>query len=199
MSVEIGSVSLDKLTHVAVREHARIVRHRVPGMAGDLAQVLGRPSVEVELRGLFFGSDAVDRLKSLRDLHIAGDPVDFFAEAVGDGYFAQVLITGIEVAQRAGEPDQFDYACTLAEYVKPPEPATADALGSLDTGLLDEAAGFMDDVQNALAEVSSLADMLGNFPSFGDPTGRLAEMPTTFNSLVSGDGLTTLTSVRDLF
>lgn len=199
MSVELGSVSLDKLTHVAVRERARIVRHGVPGMAGDLAQVLGRPSVEVALQGLFFGSDAADRLKSLRDLHRAGEPVDFFAEAVGDGYFAQVLITGIEVAQRAGEPDQFAYACLLSEYVKPSEPAVTDVLGGLDAGLLDEAAGFMDDVQNALAEVSSLADMLGNFPSFGDPTGRLAEMPAIFNSLSTGDALTTLANVRDLF
>ena len=199
MSVELGSVSLDKLTHVRVSERARIVRHGVAGLEGDLAQVLGRRSVEVELRGVCFGADAADQLKKLRDLHIAGEPVDFFAEAVGDGYFAQVLITGLEVGQRAGEPDQFDYRCMLAEYVKPPEPAATGGLGGLDASLLDEAAGFMDDVQNAVAAVSSLADLVSSFPNFGDPTGRLTEMPATFNTLAGGDALTALASVRDLF
>jgi hypothetical protein len=168
MSVELGSLSLDKLTQVMVREQVRIVRHAVPGMAGDLAQILGRPSVEVELHGVCFGSDAADQLKSLRDLHLKGVPVDFFAEAVGDGYFAEVLIARFDVAQRAGEPDQFEYACVLSEYVKPPEPAGTDLLGDLDAGLLEEAAGFMDDVQNAVAAVSAIADLVGNVPSFGD-------------------------------
>jgi len=199
MSVELGSVSLDKLTRVRVTERARIVRHGVAGLEGDLAQGLGRGSVEVELHGVFFGSDVADELKSLRDLYLAGEPVDFFAEAVGDGYFARVLITGLEIGQRAGEPDQFDYRCVLAEYVKPPEPAATGAFGGLDAGLLDEAAGFMDDVQNAVAAVSSLADLVASFPSFGDPTGRLKQMPETFNTLASGDALTALAGVRDLF
>jgi hypothetical protein len=199
MSVELGSVSLDKLTHVRVRERARLVHHHVAGLAGDLAQVMGRRSVEIELHGVFFGSGAADGLHSLRQLHLAGEPVDFFAEAVGDGYFAQVIVTGLEVAQRAGEPDQFDYVCLLAEYVKPPEPAVTGALGGLDAGLLDEAAGFMDDVQNAVAAVSELADLVGNIPGFGDPTGRLIEMPGTFVSVASGDAASALAGVRDLF
>ena len=147
------------------------------GLEGDLAQVLGRRSVEVELHGVCFGADAGDQLKSLRNLHLAGEPVDFFAEAVGDGYFARVLITALDVGQRAGAPDQFDYRCRLAEYVKPPEPVATGALGGLDTGLLDEAAGFMDDVQNAVAAVSSLADLVANFPASAIPPGGSPRCP----------------------
>jgi hypothetical protein len=199
MAIELGDISLEKITRVSVHEQGRIVRHQVPGLAGNFAQVLGRPSVEVCLEGVFFGSTAADDLGSLRGLYLAGDPVDFFADAVGDGYFAQVLVAGLDVEQRAGEPDQFSYTCRLIEYVEPPEPALIDPLSAIDTSLLEEAASFMDDVQNAIEQVSQLADLLANFPSFGDPTGRLGELPNAFTGLASGDALTVLTNVKNLF
>lgn len=203
MSVELGSVTLQHLTRVDVREATRVVRHAVPGLSGDLAQVLGRPSVLVRLQGIFYGAEAFGELDALRTAHLAGEPLDFFSEAVGEGYFAQVLITRLQVAQRAGHPDQFDYACEVVEYVEPPEPAVSGLGGSglfdaLDAGLLGEAAGFMDDVQNALAEVSSLVDLIANAPAFGDPTTRLPQMIDAFESLAQG-GSGTLASIRDLF
>ncbi len=198
MSVELGNVTLEHLTRVDVREATRVVRHTVPGLSGDLGQVLGRPSVTVRLQGIFYGANAADELGSLRAAHLAGEPVDFFTEAVGEGYFAQVLITGLLVAQRAGYPDQFDFACEVMEYVEPPQPVVSDPFGALDAGLLDEAAGFMDDVQNALAEVSSLVDLVANAPSFGDPTTQLPKMLDAFKGLVDG-GTGTLGAVKDLF
>jgi hypothetical protein len=187
MAIELGPLSLQLLTHVAVQEQARLARHPVPGLAGDLVQVLGRPSVVLQLQGVFFGPQAADQLKQLRQIHWDGAPVDFFADAVGEGYFAQVVVAGLRVQQRAGAGDEFDYGCELVEYVKPPEPAAPDLLGGLDTGLLDEAGAFMDDVQNAVAAVSDIADMVANLPSFGDPTTRLKELPQAFNQLVGGD------------
>jgi hypothetical protein len=198
MSVELGSTTLEHLTHVEVHEATRIVRHSVPGMSGDLSQVLGRPSVGVRFQGIFYGATALDELGGLRTAHLAGKPVDFFTDAVGEGYFAQVLITRLQVAQRAGYPDQFDFACEVMEYVEPPEPAVSDPFGALDTGLLDEAAGYMDDVQNALDEVSGLVDLIANAPSFGDPTTQLPQMLDAFKSLTQG-GAGTLTNIRDLF
>ena len=62
MAVELGGALLEHLTHVSVRERARIVHHDVPGLSGELAQTLGRHSVEVSLRGLFFGPTAIDEL-----------------------------------------------------------------------------------------------------------------------------------------
>lgn len=198
MSVELGNVTLEHLTRVDVREATRVVRHTVPGLSGDLGQVLGRPSVTVRLQGIFYGANAADELGSLRAAHLAGESVDFFTEAVGEGYFAQVLITGLQVAQRAGYPDQFDFACEVMEYVEPPEPVVSDPFGALDGGLLDEAAAFMDDVQNALAEVSSLIDLVANAPSFADPTTQLPKMLDSFKGLVDG-GTSTLGAVKELF
>jgi hypothetical protein len=198
MSVELGSVTLSHLTRVEVSEATRVVRHAVPGMSGDLSQVLGRPSVTVRFQGIFYGADAAAELGDLRTVHLAGEPVDFFTESVGEGYFAQVLITGLQVAQRAGYSDQFDFACEVMEYVEPPEPIVSDPFGALDVGLLDEATAFMDDVQNALEEVSGLVDLIANAPAFGDPTTQLPKMLDAFKSLTQG-GLGTLTTIRDLF
>src|SRR5829696_3296831 len=156
MAVELSGIVLDHLTHVSVREHARIVHHEVPGLSGDLAQVLGRVSVEVSLRGLFYGPSAIEGLDRLRTAYLEYEPVEFFADSVGDGYFTQVLISRLEVYQRAGYPDQFDFVCDVVEYVEPPEPVEVDPLAAMDAGLLEDAASFVDDVQNGLEQVSQL-------------------------------------------
>lgn len=202
MAVELGGVSLEHLSEVSVHEAARIARHAVPGMQGDLAQTLGRPAVEVRFRGIFYGETAADDLKQLRDAHLKQQPVDFFTEAAGEGYFAQVLVAGLEVAQRAGYPDEFDYCCTVVEYVEPPEPAAADPLAlpgadMLDASLLDEAAGFMDDVQNTLDQVTELTDLIASLPSFGDPTEALGSILGEYSG-VAGEGAGALKALQDL-
>lgn len=198
MAVRIGSIELEKLTEVEVRERARISHNSVPGLKGDYVQTAGRASVEVVLCGIFFGPDAPDKLNELRALHKENGPVDFFADAVGEGYFAQVIISRLDLKQRAGEPEQFDFVCEVVEYVEPPEPALADTALGLDAGLLEEAGAFMDDVQNAIEQVSQLADLLLNVPSFGDPTEKLGEMPVKYvGEVVKVTG--ELAKLRDLF
>jgi hypothetical protein len=198
MAVELGGINLAHLTHVAVREQARIVRHAVPGMSGDLAQTLGRPSVVVQFCGIFYGADAGADLDQLRQAYLAHEPVDLFTEAVGEGYFTQVLIARLEVAQRAGYLDQFDFACEVIEYVKPPEPAVTNPLAALDADLLGEAMDSLDEIQNALDQVAALADLIPDVPFVGDPTTQLRPMLDTFRSVTSS-GVGTLTTIRDLF
>jgi hypothetical protein len=199
VAIELAHLTLEKLTHVAVSERARLARHAVPGLAGDLSQALGRSSVTVELRGAHFGATAADDLGQLRQLYLDQQPVDFFADAIGAGYFSQVLISRLEVRQRAGALDEFEFAVEVMEYVEPPEPVTADPFAALDAGLLDEAAAFMDDVQNAVEAVSDLVDALANLPGFGDPTQRLRDMPSGYQNLVGGSGVAPLSALKDLF
>jgi hypothetical protein len=218
--VEIAGIQLPHVTGLAVTDAARTARHHVPGMSGDLVQVLGRQSVEVEVRGIFYGTSAPDDLDSLRSKHDAGEPVSFFVHAVDDSdltqtlHFSEVLITSLLVEQRAGAPEEFAFVCRVSEYVPPPAPAPAaapglggglgDALGGLDTSaldavdtsLLDEAMSAVDGLQDALAAVGDLTDLLTNMPSFGDPTTRLPEMLKLFQPLAEG-GAGTLGDVRD--
>lgn len=197
MALELAGISLEKLTRVEVRERARFARHAVPGLSGDLIQDMGRPSVEVAFQGIFYGADAQDRLKELRDKYLAREPVDFICEVIGEGYFSQVVIDSLHVAQRAGYADQFDFACEVSEYVPPPPSAVVDPLGGLDADLLGEAAAFMDGVQDALAAVSDLANLLGSVPSFGDPTTRLPGMLDSFTG-AAGGGTSALTTIAGL-
>ena len=198
MAVELGNISLTQLTLVAVSERAHIVRHRVPGLSGDLLQTLGRPSVEIHLEGVFYGATAADDLATLRAASLERQPLDFFTEAVGEGFFSQVLVAGLDIAQRAGAIDQFSYSCDLIEYVEPPEPAVADPLAVLDDDLLGEAIAFVDDVQNALEEVSNLLDLIANAPNFADPTSRLPDMLTDFTNVTS-EGRGSLETIQGLF
>lgn len=186
MAVELAGVALDKLVHIAVHQRAGFVHHRVPGGSGSLTQNLGRPSVVVVFQGIFFGADARDQLVQLRDRYLAREPVDFLAEVVGEGYFSQVVIERLWVSQRAGAADQFDYACEVVEYVPPPPPASANLLGEIDAGLLDEAAGLMDDIQGAIGQVADLANLLAGAAGFADPTTRLPGMLTSFSDAAGG-------------
>jgi hypothetical protein len=204
MPVEVAGIPLAHLSSIVTSERARLARHPVPGMSGDLVQTLGRPSVEVQLSGILYGPSAPEQLQRFRDAHHAVAPVDFVVQAVDDSdptqtlAFSQVLICGLEVAQRADHPDEFEFTCRLVEYVEPPQPAAADLFGGLDEDLLAEAAGFIDDAQNALAQVSQLADLLTNLPGFGDPTQQLPSLLDAFTSIAAG-GAGALSGIRDLF
>src|SRR5882724_4383772 len=186
MALEIAGVALDKLVSIDVTEGARFVRHSVPGQEGDYAQALGRPSVQIHVRGIFFGDTATDHLQTLRGHLLGRTPVDFLCEITGQGYFSQVLVDRLEVGQRAGRPDEFEFECALVEFVPPPPPPAADPFGDIDLGLLDEAASMMDDVQNALSAVAGLADLLSGAADFGNPTTRLPGMLDAFSGASAG-------------
>ena len=178
MAVEIGKISLERLTTTGQRGR-RIVPHAVQD-SREIWRTLGRPSVEVNLDGIFFeatSGEAAGGLDALRKLYLSQKPVDFFADAVGQGYFTQVLISSLHVTQQAGETDQFNFSCKLVEYVEPPEPKAADPFGALDAGLVNEASSFMDDVQNAADQVSKLAELAASVPDFGNPTTKVTKIP----------------------
>ena len=77
--------------------------------------------------------------------------VDLLADAAGDGYVARVLLAGLDVWQRSGDVDRFDYRVVLVEYVEPPAAPTLEAMPGIDTSLAQEAAGYLDDVQDAVS------------------------------------------------
>ncbi len=197
MALELAGVALDKLVAIEVSEGARFVRHAVPGLDGEIAQALGRPSVVIRVRGIFQGDSAADDMQSLRNHLLARDPVDFLCEITGQGYFSQVLVDQLDVAQRAGRADEFDFACVLAEYVPPPPPPAADLMAGLDTGLLDEAAGLMDDVQNALDAVSEIGGLLAGAADFGNPTTKLPAMLDAVKG-ATGGASGVLTAIKGL-
>lgn len=185
MPIELGPVTLEHLTAVHVDERPRLVRHAVPALAGDVVQDLGRASVDITVRGSFLGPDAAAQLTRLREAHRTAQPLDLLAEAVGQGYVAKVRVASLEVSQGVGEVDRLDYACLLVEHVEPPRAPALDPLAAVDTRLLDEAAGLVDDVQEAMTQVAELMSLV-SVAGFGDPTTRLPGLVTTYEEAGGG-------------
>jgi len=186
MPLEIAGVELDKLVSIEASEGARLARHAVPGLSGEYVQDFGRPSVRIHVRGIFYGEDASDRLGTLRG-HLNGrTPVDFLCEITGQGYFTQVMLDHLNVAQRAGRLNEFEFECLATEYVPPPPPPAGSPLAALDASILDEAACLMDDIQDGLAQVAGLANLLSGAADFGNPTTRLPSMLTSFTDAAGG-------------
>lgn len=177
MAIEIGGISLNRVHHISTLEKADFVRHRVPGLEGDLVQDMGRASVRLRLQGIFFGETAADDLTALRDLYLAREPIDFLADITGQAYFAQVILEQFEVVQQAGEVEQFSYQLVIAEYVEPPESDLGLDFGEVDLGLELEAFDFMDMIE--------LPDLLG-VPDFGDPTPPLSAVLDGIKNSLSG-------------
>lgn len=165
MGIEIGGISLNRIHRMGTLEQASFVRHRVPGLEGDLVQDMGRASVRLQIEGIFFGEGAGDDLNALRDLYKARAPVDFLADITGQAYFAQVILEQLEVVQQAGELTQYSYRLQVAEYVEPPESSADLGLDAVDMAVELEALDFMDMIE--------LPDLL-SVPDFGDPTPPLS-------------------------
>ena len=142
--------------------------------------------MRIHVRGIFYGDDASERLGKLRGHLLDRTPVDFLCEITGQGYFTQVMLDHLNVAQRAGRLKEFEFECLVTEYVPPPPPPAGSPLGALDTSILDEAAGLMDDIQDGLAQVAGLVNLVSGAADFGNPTTRLPSMLTSFTDVAGG-------------
>jgi hypothetical protein len=87
-----------------------------------------------------------------------------------------VIIEAMRLQESGVRPDQTDYLFVLRE--SPPPPPPPDPLGGLDSGLLDQADGFLDSVTGAL----DVIDTLGTVPDIGNPVEPLSGLLDDFES-----------------
>ncbi len=100
--------------------------HPIPGMRGDHVQMLGRAGHRVTLAGAFFGPTAGDDLAKLRGLHDRLEPVRLLAEASGDGFLTDVIITRSAYSRTLLTLTNTTSSASCVEYVEPPpEPTPA--------------------------------------------------------------------------
>jgi hypothetical protein len=159
----VGRWEVPRIEGIASRESRRLAVVPVPGLSGDLHQDLGRDALEVEIYGSLSGDQARDEfLKELRTQFLAGEPVDFVADIVGESELEQVLIASFEIEESAERPEEFRYRMVLREYTEPPEPpGLAEDFG------LDVDADLGLDVDLGL-DLLDLPGMLGDVPQIGD-------------------------------
>ncbi len=172
----LGDFELPRVTRLETLETRDFLELPVPGRAGSLFQDLNRQPTRIVIEGSVFGSQAgLDFLTAAREKYAAGEPMTFTSDIVTGTDIQYVLLRQLHVQAEASAPDQIDYAVWLAEC--PPPPPPGGLLDGIDTGLLDAAAGFLDDAMGALDALAAL----GSVPELSDPTTPLA-------SIVDGAG-----------
>ncbi|MBE9158165.1 DNA circularization N-terminal domain-containing protein [Nodosilinea sp. LEGE 06152] len=160
MPIEIASIQLNRIHHLATLEQAQWVAHTVPGREGTVTQDLGRASVRLDIRGICYGDRAQDDLERLRQVYKKREAVDFLAEIVGQAYFSRVIVEQFEVLQRAAAPDEYGYRLIVAEFVPPQAKATG---ARVNQSINAKAAGFM------TASLLPDALQMGALPEISNP------------------------------
>lgn len=158
---------LPRVTRLETLETRDFLELPLPGRAGSLFQDLERRPARIIIEGSVFGSEAgLDLLNAVREHYGAGQPLTFVSDIVTGTDIQYVLLQQVHVQAEASAPDQIDYALWLIES---PPPPPGNILGGIDTSLLDQAAGLLDDAMGALDALQAL----GSMPELSDPTGPL--------------------------
>jgi hypothetical protein len=165
----------------------------VPGRQGSLFQDLNAEPTVIEIGGSIFADPERDKfLQTVRDKFRAGEPVTFVADITQATDIQFVVIDTMRFEQRGDRPDEIFYHLTLRE--SPPPPPPPDPLGGIDSGLLDEAAGFVGGVTDALDALEALT----NLPDFSDPSALLGGTLDKVTGALGGLGDVTA-SITQLF
>jgi hypothetical protein len=180
----LGDWEIPRVAMMRTAEARKFAELPVPGRQGSLFQDLNAEPTLVEIAGsLFADEERSEFLTTVREKFRAGEPVTFVADITEATDIQFVVIDSMRFEQRADRPDEVSYHLTLRE--SPPPPPPPDPLGGIDTSLLDEAAGFVEGVTDALDALDALA----NLPDFSDPTallgGTLDQVTTALDQLGS--------------
>jgi hypothetical protein len=160
----IGSWEVRGIETIGTHEARRLAVLPVPGLSGDLHQDLGRGALAVEISGSLYSDEARDAfLKELREKFLAGEPVDFVADIVGESELEQVLVESFQLEESAAVADTFRYRIVLREYTEPPAAGLGDAFGlDVDAALALDAELGLDllDLPGLLVDVPQIGDLL---------------------------------------
>ena len=177
----LGDWEIPRVAMMRTAEARKFAELPVPGRQGSLFQDLNAEPTLVEIAGsLFADEERSEFLTTVREKFRAGEPVTFVADITEATDIQFVVIDSMRFEQRADRPDEVSYHLTLRE--SPPPPPPPDPLGGIDTSLLDEAAGFVEGVTDALDALDALA----NLPDFSDPTALLGGTLDKVTSALGG-------------
>lgn len=164
----LGNWEIPRIQAIKTLERRNFVELPVPGRVGSLFQDMNTAPTRIAIIGsLFKQEDRDDFIENVRGKYHEGEPVPFVADIVTSTEVQHVVIETLRFQESGTSPDEIEYLMVLKE--SPPPPPPPDPLGGLDTGLLQDAGGFLDSVTGAL----DLIDGLGSIPNIGNPTPPL--------------------------
>lgn len=211
----VDDLPLDAVSWIRQRTVTRAAGIPVADLPGDVQQLLGRGSHEIEVAGVLVG-EARDALSALQEKAAAGAEVPFTADITTALDIEHVIVVEAEFVETAGRPDRYEYRLLLRESPPLPPPVELDPFGGLEGfgdlgfgdlgGLLDDigdlaaaAQGVMDAVNeavNQLGALAALADLSTGNPieplqaeidKLGE-VGDVAGTVTALSDLLGGDG-----------
>ncbi|MEJ2557406.1 MAG: hypothetical protein P8186_14455 [Anaerolineae bacterium] len=169
----LDDLELPHVQEVAIHDERVLAEHKPPGMEGSLLQNMGRRPSHLTLWGVATGPEVIDFVENLDGKFKASEPLPFVADIVTDAEIEEMIIDDLQWQELAGKPERYAYTLTLREYIEPVEPEEAPGLG-LDTDILDEAQGLIDDLVDGLDIGLDFATGLEQFVgTFSDLLGRL--------------------------
>lgn len=143
----LDDLELTQVQEIALYEQRVLAEHKPPGMEGSLLQNMGRRPGRLALWGVAAGDDVLDFVETLNEKFKAGTPLPFIADIVTDSAIEEMVIDDLRWQELAGKPLRYAYVMTLREYIEPVEPADTSLL---DSDILDEARGLIEDVAAGL-------------------------------------------------
>jgi len=180
----IDDLELPQVQEIETKDRRTLAEHKPPGMDGSVLQNLGRRSTWIELFGVASGPAAQTFVEKLDEKFRAGNPMPFTADIVADAEIQQVLMDDLNVQDLAGKPERFSYLVTLREHIEPVEP---EDTSGLDTNILDEARGLVEDIVGGLADGLGLVTELASFVGrLGDLLARLTQFRDDVNAARGG-------------
>lgn len=150
----LDGLELPQVQEIATLDRRVLAEHKPPGMDGSLLQNMGRRPLRLALWGVASGPEASSFVEQLDGKYRAAQPASFTADIVADAEIEQVVIDDLRVRDLAGKPQRYAYVLTLREYIEPVEP---EDVSPLNSDILDDALGLMDDLMNGFEIVERLS------------------------------------------
>ncbi|SDL36278.1 hypothetical protein SAMN05660860_00435 [Geoalkalibacter ferrihydriticus] len=174
----IDELELPQVQEITTRDLRALAEHKPPGMDGSFLQNLGRRPTRLILGGVASGPESRQFIDDLYDKFQAGVPVAFSADIVTDTAIEEMLIDDLQYRDLAGKPERFAYVVTLQEHIEPVEP---EETSLLDSDILDDARGLLDDLVEGL-DIG--LDFSTGLERFLDPLQSLLGRLREFNAAV---------------
>ncbi|MRX51176.1 hypothetical protein GI374_12095 [Paracoccus sp. S-4012] len=179
----LGDWEIPRVAMLRTEEARKLAEYRTAGGSGSIWMDLGAEAVTIELAGAVFSEpERHGFLDEARARLAAAEPLSFVADIIRATDVQYVLIESLVVEESATHPDEIAWRMVLRE--SPPPPPPPDPFGGIDTGLLEDAAGFVDGVTAALDAVAAL----GNVPDFSDPSALVGGVTDEVVELLDGLG-----------
>lgn len=143
----LDDLELPQVQEITTRDLRVLAEHKPPGMEGSLLQNMGRRPTRLVLCGVAVGPEVLEFVEKLDEKFRSGNAVPFIADIIADAEIEEMVIDDLQWQELAGKPERFAYVLTLREFIEPVEPEDASFL---DSDILDEAQGLIDQLVEGL-------------------------------------------------